>query len=987
MPVLEPVIATLLANTSEFTASLSEAKGSMEAFAAESTAAGEVAGAGLGDGLATGAKSVEKDVEKAGKHSGGIFISGLNSALGSFTGLTGVSIGPLEKALHRAHAESGKLESGSKSLTDRLTRLGRIATIGTAAGLAAASAEGYHLAMQMQSSTTAISVAADTSVSAAKQITDSFSATAGSSEFSANAMAAAFAKVAGQLKSAEGAALDRQQATEFMSASDDLAQAKQISLAEATKAVAGAMQAFHTPTARASALTDTLLNVSNATGQSIKSTASQLERIKTRLGALTPPLSDVGGLLLDLTNHGITGRQAMTVLTSGFQNFLKPTETLVKAHRDLKIAFGDLPVSLRGLAKEYETGNIKASDVSKQTKNLTIAQTTLWSAFKKGADATRTAYQAQEKLGITTVDAHGNLLPMTKIVGQLHDKVEGLGNAQAIATLKAMGFGSNAAKLLPIVRAGAVVFNQNAEAASKAGAAHAAAEKQAQTLSVQFKVLKASVEDLLEKLGAALIPIFDKVGVAFAKVIEWVIKCKPLLYTLAAIFGTVLVAAIGAYIAHLAVAAVDSVKAFGKMIAAGWTWVAEHAAQVGEWIVSNAVVIGGWVAQAAAATAAFIAENLATLGIIAGIALLVGAVIWLATHWKQTWNFVKRMAEDVWHFLDGIWHAIVDGVKEAFEWIKNHLSTIIPVIIAIITGPIGIAVLLIVKYWKQIKETAITVWNDLLDFIKKVPGKILSFFEGVGTWLLHIGSDLLTGLWNGIVAGAQAVWSWLQQLPSAIWSLLSGAAMWLFKTGLHIIEGLWHGLENAAVDVWNWIKNIPTNLLHNLEGAATWLFDIGKKIISGLWNGLKHAWHDVTGWLGSIGGWITNLKGPPAKDAVLLHENGRLIMQGLGEGLKHGWSKHVAPVLGDMTTALSGGLSAHVGVSGGGVGRISATSAQQTTILQVTTPIQINGQTLAQTVTQYQLRGARVTGNALGRYSGGSQTAAATGINANAVAR
>ena len=68
----------------------------------------------------------------------------------------------------------------------------------------------------------------------------------------------------------------------------------------------------------------------------------------------------------------------------------------------------------------------------------------------------------------------------------------------------------------------------------------------------------------------------------------------------------------------------------GRAVAATGAWIAEHAVATASFIAEN-------VMQAASATAAFIAENAATLGIVAGIAILVAAIVWLATHWHDVW--------------------------------------------------------------------------------------------------------------------------------------------------------------------------------------------------------------------------------------------------------------------------------------------------------------------------------------------------------------
>ena len=99
----------------------------------------------------------------------------------------------------------------------------------------------------------------------------------------------------------------------------------------------------------------------------------------------------------------------------------------------------------------------------------------------------------------------------------------------------------------------------------------------------------------------------------------------------------------------------------GRAVAATGAWIAEHAVATASFIAEN-------VMQAASATAAFIAENAATLGIVAGIAILVAAIVWLATHWHDVWGAIKAVALDVWHnVLDPMWL----DIKKGAEWLYN----------------------------------------------------------------------------------------------------------------------------------------------------------------------------------------------------------------------------------------------------------------------------------------------------------------------------
>lgn len=114
---------------------------------------------------------------------------------------------------------------------------------------------------------------------------------------------------------------------------------------------------------------------------------------------------------------------------------------------------------------------------------------------------------------------------------------------------------------------------------------------------------------------------------------------------------------------------------------------------------ATAVTIVQYAAQAAAATAAFIAENAATLGIIAGIALLVAAIIYLATHWRQVWGVIKAVAKDVWEFLTHGWGQFLIPqlflIRKAVEFVRDHWR----------------------QAWDDIRGAGLAAWHFIHDYI------------------------------------------------------------------------------------------------------------------------------------------------------------------------------------------------------------------------------------------------------------------------------
>jgi hypothetical protein len=209
---------------------------------------------------------------------------------------------------------------------------------------------------------------------------------------------------------------------------------------------------------------------------------------------------------------------------------------------------------------------------------------------------------------------------------------------------------------------------------------------QAETFAGKMQALKAQSEDVAKNIGMALIPILEKLMIAIKDVVDFFTKHKAIAEAVAIVIGTVLVAAISAYLVTLAKGAIESTIAFAKMIAG---WVATGAAAT---------------ASAAEATAAGIAANLATGGMVLAIGLLVAAIVYLGTHWKETWEGIKEVTKIAW-----------DWIKEKVDLVAGLFAP---------TAPLGIALKFLLDHWKEIWEGIKTATSAAWNFIEAVVGKI-----------------------------------------------------------------------------------------------------------------------------------------------------------------------------------------------------------------------------------------------------------------------
>ena len=395
----------------------------------------------------------------------------------------------------------------------------------------------------------------------------------------------------------------------------DLAEASGTSLASATSATAATLQAFQLPVSQAGLVTNVLFTASEKTGTSVSKLSSSIDRARSTMGAAAPSISQMGGLLLDLADHGETGRQAMSTLNSAFTGIISPTAAVTAAQNAMGVSF-----------------------INTKT---------------------------------------GALDPLSQIIGELQPKIAGMGNAQATATLKSLGFGSASSKLVSTIQAGAGVFDADTAAVSKAGAAHDAAAKQSQTLSHQLDVLKASVLDAATKWGQVLIPVLEQVGKVIVDVGNYIVDHKAILIALgiaaAAIFGTML----------------------------------------GFWVANTIAAMSFWTA--------------ATGGIAILVAALAAGIAWIVANWTEVWGTIKAVASDAWHWLyDNVLQPIEDAFSDVVNWIESHWELLTEILVA----PIAPVLALFLAFHDQIIGFFEDIWaniqagiDDVVGFFTALPGE------------------------------------------------------------------------------------------------------------------------------------------------------------------------------------------------------------------------------------------------------------------------
>lgn len=220
----------------------------------------------------------------------------------------------------------------------------------------------------------------------------------------------------------------------------------------------------------------------------------------------------------------------------------------------------------------------------------------------------------------------------------------------------------------------------------------------------------------------------------------------------------------------------STLLAWGKTFAMYALGVAKAAAQT---LLAGARMALGWMLA------------LGPIGLI--IAAVAGAVALIIANWNSIRGPVMA-----------VWQGIKNTISSVIGWIKANW----PLLLAIITGPIGLAVYAVVRNFNTIKgafQSAYNfvtgLWGRLGGFFSNIFNNIRNAFGGI----YGVGMDIVKGLWHGI----QNMGGWLKdkiigfvkdKIPGPIRQALgiSSPSKVAAALGKEVPRGLAKGIENAS---------------------------------------------------------------------------------------------------------------------------------------------------------------------------------------------
>lgn len=351
------------------------------------------------------------------------------------------------------------------------------------------------------------------------------------------------------------------------------------------------------------------------------------------------------------------------------------------------------------------------------------------------------------------------------------------------------------------------------------------------------KILDLVGEDNLEQWADGIVKAFDdfinNVLPAIEKGFQWIIDNKDTL--IAGIVG------IGAAFATFKVVTLIQ----GIVSALQGMSVAQAAVTAAQWLMN-------------------VAMNANPIGIIiAAIAGLVAAFVWLWNNCEDFRNFWIGLWEGILAFIGPIWDGIVKIFQDAWAWIvgvwdqaKPYFQAIwdaIKIIFSVVATWFGN---MFQSAWDAIK----TIWSVATGFFSGIWEGIKKVFSVVATWFSGMFNTAWTAIktiWDTVVNYFALVWAGISGVFSVVKSVLSGdfSGAWeaiksVWNKAKGFFQGIWDGIKNVFGSVASWFGDTFGAAMDAIKAPINWVIDGINTMIDGL-NSLSF---EVPDWVPEIGG-------------------------------------------------------------------------------------------------------------------------------------
>lgn len=257
------------------------------------------------------------------------------------------------------------------------------------------------------------------------------------------------------------------------------------------------------------------------------------------------------------------------------------------------------------------------------------------------------------------------------------------------------------------------------------------ASTSANTASGKMKSFGIQMGEFKESVGAAVMPIVEKLMPAFKKLADWISSHTKLIVTIGLVIGGI---AAAVWLVNAAIVAWNALTAITAAVNA-----VLGASFSALWVATGAIVILGVIAALVVLQEKFDIFGKAIDGIKTGFDAVWGAIKWVFDWVKDHWQLILEIMTGPFGLILAVVLKFKDDIigffKNVISWVTDHWK----LILEIITGPFGLAYAAIVFF----KDSVIDVFNSLKDLAGRV-------FEGVGGAFKGVINAVISALEKGL---------------------------------------------------------------------------------------------------------------------------------------------------------------------------------------------------------------------------------------------
>lgn len=273
----------------------------------------------------------------------------------------------------------------------------------------------------------------------------------------------------------------------------------------------------------------------------------------------------------------------------------------------------------------------------------------------------------------------------------------------------------------------------------------------------------------------------------------------------------------------------------------------------------------------------------------------------------EAWNALCELFGTVWDaamtFIKSVWDTIQPYVQPVIEWIGVKMQ-ILGDAIKLVWQTVGDYIRTVVDVIKNIFKLATSIikgdWQGAGDAIRGIWTAIGGFFSNLGNNIAGFfasACNRIKGFFDGAGAGVKNAWNgvvnWFSGVPDRIAGFFSNAGSWLWNAGTNIIAGLWDGLVSKWEGVKSWFGGLGSWIQQHkgppeydkimlVKNGRLIMQGFAKGITSGFDGDVKRAISGVNGQLRSMPLNVTaayeyGAAGKDTRPNVTVNINGKLL--------------------------------------------------------------------------------------------------------------